>query len=291
MKFIKFYLGTFLLIVFTSCNSMNDEVINSILQNDKKKLLSLISANNVNSKNKDGLTYLMIASISGREEILNLLIESDADLNALDNDNWTALAHATYHGNKNCIKLLIDKGADPNYVANNAYPPIFISIEIRDKNTLNFLLKNGANPNINKNSRPPLIRAIFQEDIDSVDLLIEFGANVNYNSKSNHSVLSSAVLKGNSEIIEKLLRNKANPNIEMGSRNKETAVFWAAKHHEIDTLKLLIKYGANLNILNSKGLTALDVTPHKDVQKILRQNGAKKAGELRTEPGNSGRFK
>ena len=57
-------------------------------------------------------TALMVASYHGDTDILQLLIESKANLNLQTSTGWTALMYATLLGNGRVIDLLLEHNAD-----------------------------------------------------------------------------------------------------------------------------------------------------------------------------------
>ena len=60
-----------------------------------------------------GVTPLSLATLYGRAEVANLLIESGADVNARNRDMNTALHAAAFLGHPKIFKRLIEAGADP----------------------------------------------------------------------------------------------------------------------------------------------------------------------------------
>jgi ankyrin repeat protein len=81
-----------------------------------KALLSTDSAL-VGARDSDGSTPLHCATWKGHAEVVNLLIDSGADVNAENkNDHWgTTPLHAAAHANQTAIaKLLLEHGADVN---------------------------------------------------------------------------------------------------------------------------------------------------------------------------------
>jgi ankyrin repeat protein len=74
---------------------------------------------NINSKDMEGWTPLMVATLTTalfKEDLklVNLLIEKGADVNAKNIDGWTPLMIAAYIGDAVLAKLLIDIGEDVN---------------------------------------------------------------------------------------------------------------------------------------------------------------------------------
>jgi ankyrin repeat protein len=61
-----------------------------------------------------GRTPLLYASAAGHYNIVQVLLNSNADINATDLDGRTALINAMDNGRDNIFSLLIEKGADVN---------------------------------------------------------------------------------------------------------------------------------------------------------------------------------
>jgi ankyrin repeat protein len=99
---------------------------------------------NVNTKDKDGSTSLMIASERGDNEIARLLLENGADPNASDTKGYTALMFVSYSGNLEIAKLLVKKGADVNAMDKDGWTALmFASIEKKTE-VADFLRKHAA---------------------------------------------------------------------------------------------------------------------------------------------------
>ena len=119
---------------------------------------------NVNLKSNDGETALMNAYIRGNKELVELLINSGADVNLIDfnlKDNYgrTKLMEASKIGNKEAVELLINAGARVNEIDNDGNTALFYACRLRDYTIFDkkclklvkFLIDNGANVNIKNN--------------------------------------------------------------------------------------------------------------------------------------------
>ena len=79
---------------------------------DLDELLRLLPrVNDINARNRHGMTALMKAAFSGHEPIVRALLEHGADPNLTRNDNFTALALAAFFGHAETVKTLIEYGA------------------------------------------------------------------------------------------------------------------------------------------------------------------------------------
>lgn len=63
--------------------------------------------------NKEGISPLSWAAITGFEAIVRLLLDKGADVKARIAGGWTPLLLAAYKGQYGIVKLLLEKGADP----------------------------------------------------------------------------------------------------------------------------------------------------------------------------------
>lgn len=134
----------------------------------------------------------------------------------------------------------------------------------------------------------PLIMAIFDGDFELVDYLIKKGADVNLPC-SKCAPLFLACERREYEIIELLLRNKANPN-QISFSDKTPPIYIACYNNYIDIVQLLVKYGANVNERRmDTGSTPLYIAcqeGHSEVIKLLLQHGAD-VNMYRTQDGSS----
>jgi ankyrin repeat protein len=65
-----------------------------------------------NAKNSYGWTALILASMNGHKEIVELLLKNGADIEAKDSDGRTALMWASTYGHSAIVELLLKNGAD-----------------------------------------------------------------------------------------------------------------------------------------------------------------------------------
>lgn len=93
----------------------------------------------INAKNKEGETALMLACLEGRTEVARLFIEKGADLHAKDSVGATALLYAAVGGSLDTMKLLIDKGASIDARTDGGETALSISEMNGNKASVEFL--------------------------------------------------------------------------------------------------------------------------------------------------------
>ena len=95
----------------------------------------------INTRNKEGETALMVASLEGRGEIVKLLLARGADANIMDSVGATALLYAAVGGSADIMKLLLDRGADPDAKTNDGESALSISLIKGNKAAVDVLQK------------------------------------------------------------------------------------------------------------------------------------------------------
>lgn len=103
------------------------ETVQEFLSND---------AVDVNALDGMGASALMMAAICGHGDIVDLLVQLEADVNLQDFVNgWTALMQATFYGQKHIAKSLMKSGADPTLCANNGCTALDLATLVEETDT------------------------------------------------------------------------------------------------------------------------------------------------------------
>jgi len=106
--------------------------------------ISIKEGFNVNAKDKDGYTALLIAAEKGDLEMAQLLVEKGADVNAKDKDGYTALMYVAYAGNLEIAKILIKNGADVNVRDKDGWTALMFARMGKKTDITELLKKSGA---------------------------------------------------------------------------------------------------------------------------------------------------
>jgi len=132
-----------------------------------------------------GYTVLMWASIWGRIDIIELLLDNGADLNIKDGDGNTALIWASICGQTDVVRLLLDRGAKMN-IQNNSGNTALMRLSGRT-----------GNPYIN-----------------IVLLLLDRGAQINIQNEDGENALTIASRLNNTDMVRLIEQHKASRNIQ-----------------------------------------------------------------------------
>ncbi|XP_013962524.1 ankyrin repeat and EF-hand domain-containing protein 1 isoform X2 [Canis lupus baileyi] len=105
--------------------------------------------------------------------------------------------------------------------------------------------------------KTPLMTACASGNIDTVKFLLEKGANVNATDNFLWTPLHFACHAGQQDIVELLVKSGA--VIDALSINNSTPLTRAIESCRLDTVKYLLDIGANFQLENRKGHTAMDI--------------------------------
>ncbi|WP_281814979.1 ankyrin repeat domain-containing protein, partial [Brachyspira pilosicoli] len=97
-----------------SKTTIEEDFLSYVVRGDAKKVLYYINDEDVNINYRDvnGVTPLMLSIIAKQNEITQILIKNGANLDLKDNDGLTALFWAIIQDNTEAVRMLINAGAN-----------------------------------------------------------------------------------------------------------------------------------------------------------------------------------
>jgi len=121
-------------------------------------------------------------------ETVRLLLKNNANINEKNNDGWTALMLSSQHSNKKSkletVKLLLEHGANINEKEKDGWTALMMASRYSNTTsnleTVKLLLMHGANINDKHNyGKTSLTLAIINSNLETVKLLLDYGADIN----------------------------------------------------------------------------------------------------------------
>jgi ankyrin len=244
-----------------------------------------------------GLTPLLYAAREGCVECARMLVDAGAEINLADPEKISPLLMAVMNGQWDTAQYLIKKGANPNQFDFWGRAPLYAAVDLNtiprggrpdwpslDETTslqvVELLLAAGANPNAQLKLSPPfrnigndrgldgmlttgatpLLRAAKALDAPAIAALLAKGADISLaNSRGMTPIMAAAGL---------------------GSVDADTRGFYLSDdtpQRSIESLKLLIQAGGDVNSKDSRGLTPLHEAARwgwNDVVQFLVASGA-----------------
>jgi ankyrin repeat protein len=155
------------------------------------------------------------------------------------------------------VKSLLSKGVNPNSVDANGNPMLILAIKDRSNNVIELLLKD---PKIdvdlsNKSGETPLMIASIDGNLPlAKTLVLQNKALLDHIS---WTPLHYACAKGHIDVAQFLIANGA--TVDSLSLGNTTPLMMAVQSGNEQLVKLLLDKGADLQLRNAQGLTAIDI--------------------------------
>lgn len=137
------------------------------------KIIKLLISNHadINALSLNGLNMLHKAAQGNKPSaIIYFNKKYNIDLNSTDNDNLNALHLATISGMDNSVELLLNLGIDPNIQDNDGNTSLHYAVKYRRIRIIKKLLQNGAKKNIidKIHKQTPVMMAENNEEIKDI---------------------------------------------------------------------------------------------------------------------------
>lgn len=214
-------------------------------------------------------------------EMAQFLVENGAKVNQPSPSGWYPLMTAAGRGNIKVVNYLLARGADPNAADRAGFTALY-SAAGSDYGlaTAAALLSHGAKPNArNMHGGTALHQAASQGAIKVIELLLANKADVNAGDNEGYTPLHGAVSYGKNDtrktVVEILLKSGASANAKT-TRDGETPFHKAIDRGDVEIVKLLLNYGADVNAVSKFGVSCLYFARNSPVVlELLKEHGAK----------------
>jgi len=212
----------------------------------------------INHVDKDGNTVLMelikyintefpgLKDLTADEKIplINLidmipwLIEEEINYNVYNNDGENVLTYVTAVNNIDIMKILLEYGVDPNFIDSSNTTALATAAMKGSSNieAVSLLLNYGARPNITDNDNRTII-----EKLITIELVLHNEKKMKLKEKRNIDETQNY-----RQVLNEILLN-GEVNLTMLNSQDQPYFFDAVFHNNIDLVKSLAKYGADIN--------------------------------------------
>ncbi len=250
-------------------------------------VLSLLAAGAAQAQKSSG-DALLTAAQNGFDADAITLIKQGAPVNAVDATGETALAWAVMNGDSDLAAALLNARANPNIADASGVTPLMVAIQNSQPQMVNLLLDKGANASVARmTGETALMLAVRVGSADIVSALLDHKADVNAReSQFGQTALMWAA--GQPEVAKLLLAHGAdvkpvtkswtvnvvnytpttatvgvtgipwnNDGTYPTKAGGLTALIFAAQHDDLQTARMLLDAGADVNQAAADGTTPL----------------------------------
>jgi ankyrin repeat protein len=212
-------------------------------------------------------TPLMSAAGNGHESIVELLLYHKADPTVKNRRGWTAAHYAADGKCKGILKLIESSIGDINTADKYGETPLVLAAKVCDHDTLKHLLaKQGKNISMEELCQALANAAMWDEDYDSSDedcykitkMIIDHQPEVA--EIGGLEALKVALNDDHIETARLLLDHGA--NIDERGEDGLTLLMHTVEHRSPDSARLLLSLGADRSVKNNDGLTATDMAQY-----------------------------
>lgn len=233
-------------------------LVEAVKRQDKATVLALARQRlGINVAQPDGATALHWAVHWEDVETADLLIRSGASVNAANDLGVTPLTMAAVSGNAAMIDKLLSVGADAKAALLGGETALMLAVRAGSLNGVRALIARGANVNASEHTRSQtaLMWAAANRHPDITAVLLQNGADVRARSQVRTTVL---ILGGNRSA------GSASPDTPIAEvpLGGSTPLLFAARSNDLESARLLVAAGADVNDVEADGNTALIVAAH-----------------------------
>ena len=237
----------------------------------------------VNARQGDGTTALAWAAHWNDDETAGLLIRAGADVNLANDYGVTPLSLACTQGNAALVRMLLDAGANPNAARTTGETPLMTCARTGSADAVKLLLDRGADPNAKESRRgqTALMWAVAQKHPEAAAVLMTSGADPNAVSHmpdgfTPAQYLTYGVYRRDPTRVDTFGPDGVHPD-PASSRGGFSALMFAARAGDLDSARLLVEAGAEVNHASPEYGSALVVAAasgQEDFARLLLQRGA-----------------
>ena len=271
------------LLCVASLNAAPSEVADAVMRGDTAAVRALLAQKaDVNATQADGATALHWAVHRSDLNLVNLLIQAGADVKLANRLGATALSLACTNGDAPVIDSLLKGGADPNEALPRGEKPLMFAARTGRVDAMKVLLDHGAEVNAKETLRgtTALMWAASGAHPDAVQLLIERGAELGARSNpapreketarlGKANARSGGVAPGTPRAIAAAAAAKAAEEAQDQGPDGGglTALVLAARQNDLESVRVLLAAGADIDQVTGYGWSALLVaTPEPVLQ-------------------------
>jgi ankyrin repeat protein len=247
-------------------------LIEAVKSHNTEAIRSLVGRGvDVNARQPDGGTALHWAAHYDDQAAADLLLRAGADVNATNELGATALWLAAAQGSAAMVARLLDGGANPNVALEEGETPLMAAARTGTLEAVKLLAARGGDPNARERLRgqTALMWAAANERPEVVRALIELHADLNARSATRTLVVNTGLQAGSGGYNP--------PGMADHEEGGFTPLLFAARRGSVESARLLLSAGANVNDAAADGASPLVIAVHSGngaVARLFLEKGA-----------------
>jgi len=254
-------------------------LIDAVKAGDRAAVRTLATKSTVNSPEADGMTALHWAVRSDDADMVGVLMRAGANVNAANRYGITPLTLAATNGNAVIARTLLKAGANPNAAAADGQTVLMTAARSGSAEVVGALIETGATVNVSEQwqGQTALMLAAAENHGAVIKTLAAKGADLNARSKELNfpeyryetngmavfqlpkggwTAAMYAARQNSMEAIAALADARADLNATT-KQEGTTALQIAIINIHYDLANLLLEKGADPNVVDNSGMTAL----------------------------------
>jgi ankyrin repeat protein len=251
---------------FASAAENETRLVDAVKSGNRQAVRTLLKQpGQVNAPEADGTTALHYAVRSDDVQTVQLLLRAGANPNAANRYQVTPLGLAATNGNLALVESLLKAGADANAELADGETVLMRAARTGRADVVKLLIVHGGNVNAKERSlgETALMWAAAENHPEAVSLLAEAGASLNERSAT---MKYPPRVPGRSGLVSMAL-----------PKGHWTPVMYAAREGAVQAIRSLAAAGADLDLTDQDGANALNlalINGHYDAAAALLENGA-----------------
>src|SRR4051794_38982357 len=240
-----------LAVLLTGASDGRPPLVDAARNGDREALRTLVRKGiDVNAAEADGTTALQWASYRDDLESAEILIRGGARVDAANELGATALWAASQNGGEAMVRTLLAAGANPNAALLAGETPVMVAARAGKPRVVERLIAAGADVNARAaRGQTALMWAVGQKHADVVGVLLAHGADLSARSEAWSQMMA-------------VPPHGYMPYNKMIPAGGETALLFAARVGDLESAKLLVARGANVNDADAWGVSAVTLAAH-----------------------------
>ena len=209
----------------------------------------------IETKDENGRSPLLRASVSGELNVVKMLVEAGADVLVTGNKGRTCLLLAAFFGHTETVRYLVGleglQGVKLNHKCDGDSSALLDAVHENHADVVKVLIDAGADIETrDKHSRTPLMYACKNGSQPIVKMLVAAGAEVRATTSKGATSLILAAYHGHTETVRYLV---GLPQVDLSHKDKDgfTSLLAAVEKAGADVVEVLIDAGADIEAKRS----------------------------------------